>query len=99
MFNKLTIYGVIALAFVTLFVLWRSAVTENKKNCELLSVAQQNILALKQNNDNLLEYISSKESEIENIRDKYKDKANNIPKDDCGDVYPSEKLLKFLKEK
>ena len=99
MFTKPTIYAIIVLAFITLFTLWRSSVNENKRNCELLSLAQQNILALKQDKDDLLSYISTKESEIENIQNKYKDKVNNIPKDECGNAYPSEKLLKFLREK
>ena len=89
--------GVIIIAIISLFSLWRIEVTKNnnltEQNCSLTADLDR----LKADNDRLLKYNQKKDAEIAKINKEYVERLKNIPIDMCGDAYPSEELLKYYR--
>lgn len=100
MINKvLTIISLVLLVGLIIFAfLWR--LDHNKYNhaCERLTNAESKIDILEQENKNLLEYNLKREEELKQIEAEYKERLDNIPKDNCGDVKPSKELLTYLRK-
>lgn len=55
------------------------------------------ITRLKNENDRLTEYNKKKEAELEKVNKEYVERLKYIPEDSCGDSYPSDELLKYLR--
>ena len=94
---KLIVGGVIIIALVSLFSMWRIEVSKNntltEQNCSLTADLDE----LKAENERLIKYNQKKDAEIEKINKEYVERLKNIPVDACGDAYPSEELLKFYR--
>lgn len=98
--NKI-VYISLCILIITVIILGcllKNTKKELESTIQKLSVAEKNIITLKQDKDRLVEYNITKDKEIAAIKDKYKDRLNNIPKDDCGDVKPSKELLNYLRK-
>ena len=107
--NKI-IYISLCILIITVIILGcllKNTKKELESTIQKLSVAEKNIITLKQDKDRLVEYNITKDKEIAAIKDKYKDRLNGyyiattdseIPKDDCGDVKPSKELLNYLRK-
>ena len=84
-------------ATIVLYALW----TVSKNNLEHtkndLTNANNTILALQTDNDNLLTYNLKKEQELKQLKSAYKQALENIPADECGDAKPSKELLEYFK--
>ena len=99
--SKLKIYGVILgiIGIITLGALWRVEVSTNKslqkENCTLTD----SITRLTSENAKLTEYNKKKDAEISRINKEYVERLKNIPADSCGDSFPSEELLEYLRGK
>lgn len=79
------------------FYLWRVTSEKLDKVQTELSNANSTILTLNKDINKLTEYITKKDTEIKKIEEDYKKKLENVPRDVCGDVKPSEELLQYLK--
>lgn len=94
---KVITIAVIAMIIVVLFGLWRiTAIKLNDTKDKLNQVSAQ-VIALQQNNDNLITYNKKKDAEIKKINKTYEEKLNSIPADLCGDTVPSKELLQRLR--
>lgn len=79
------------------FYLWRVTSEKLDKVQTELSNANSTITTLNKDITKLTEYITKKDTEIKKIEEDYKKKLENVPRDVCGDVKPSEELLQYLK--
>lgn len=96
--TKIAIYAILIVVFSGLFVLWRTSVNNykiEKANREALEIQ---LKASQTEVENLKEYNKKIAKEMEKIEKEYKDRFQNIPKDECGDVKPSKELLEFFKK-
>lgn len=101
MLNKslLITLGIVIIACLVFIGLWRINATELKQVKGNLEIAQNVIESLMIDKSNLMEYITTKETELKDIQNKYEDRLKNIPADKCGDAKPSKELLDYLKER
>lgn len=95
---RLILISSAAIAFVTLFFLWRNASNNLANTQQCLTEAQQTIESLKRDNDNLIAYNAKRDSEIKNLQKEYDTILQNIPKDACGDQKPSDELLQYFRK-
>lgn len=97
---KLVIAGIFALlvvALISVFFMWRNTVTQlNNVKAELRS-AQQTISVLQSDNAKLVAYNLERDKQIKEVEKQYQESLKNIPADKCGDMKPSEELLKYLR--
>ena len=94
---KVITIAVIAMIIVVLFGSWRITAIKLNDTKEKLNQVSAQVIALQQNNDNLIAYNKKKDAEIKKINKKYEEKLNNIPADLCGDTVPSKELLQHLR--
>ena len=98
--NKIlyTLLFLLVVATIVLYGLW----TISKNNLEHtkndLTNANNTILTLQTDNDNLLTYNLKKEQELKQLKSAYKQSLENIPADKCGDAKPSKELLEYFKK-
>lgn len=100
MINKvLTIISLVLFIGLIIFAfLWRLDHNKYNQTCKMLTDAESKIDILEQENKNLLEYNLKREEELKQIEAEYKERLDNIPKDNCGDVKPSKELLTYLRK-
>ena len=94
---KVITIAVIAMIIVVLFGSWRITAIKLNDTKEKLNQVSAQVIALQQNNDNLIAYNKKKDAEIKKINKKYEEKLNSIPADLCGDTVPSKELLQHLR--
>ena len=94
---KTIVIAVIVTIITVLFGLWRITAIKLNDTKEKLNQASAQVIALQQNNDNLITYNKKKDAEIKKINKKYEEKLNSIPADLCGDTVPSKELLQHLR--
>lgn len=93
-----TIVIVFIVTIITmLFGLWRITAIKLNDTKEKLNQVSVQVIALQQNNDNLVLYNKKKDAEIKKINKTYEEKLNSIPADLCGDTVPSKELLQHLR--
>ena len=94
---KTIVIAVIVTIITMLFgLLCITAIKLNNTKEKLNQVSAQ-VIALQQNNDNLITYNKKKDAEIKKINETYEEKLNSIPADLCGDTVPSKELLQRLR--
>lgn len=94
---KTIIIAVIVMIITVLFGLWRITTIKLNDTKEKLNQVSAQVIALQQNNDNLITYNKKKDAEIKKINKNYEEKLNSIPADLCGDTVPSKELLQRLR--
>ena len=94
---KVITIAVIAMIIVVLFGSWRITAIKLNDTKEKLNQVSAQVIALQQNNDNLITYNKKKDAEIKKINKTYEEKLNSIPADLCGDTVPSKELLQHLR--
>ena len=94
---KTIVIAVIVTIITVLFVLWRITAIKLNDTKEKLNQVSAQVIALQQNNDNLITYNKKKDAEIKKINKTYEEKLNSIPADLCGDTVPSKELLQHLR--
>lgn len=94
-----SIFCLLIILNIIFYILLRNKSAELSNKCMELSNAEIKIKSLQSDNDKLVEYLNSKDKELEKIQKDYKDRLANIPADKCGDVKPSDVLLKYLRRK
>ena len=94
---KVITIAVIAMIIVVLFGSWRITAIKLNDTKEKLNQVSAQVIALQQNNDNLIAYNKKKDAEIKKINKTYEEKLNSIPADLCGDTVPSKELLQHLR--
>ena len=94
---KTIVIAVIVTIITMLFGLWRITAIKLNDTKEKLNQVSAQVIALQQNNDNLIMYNKKKDAEIKKINKKYEEKLNSIPADLCGDTVPSKELLQHLR--
>ena len=100
MVNKILL-GISIILFVVMLVfifLWKYDNTRYKDTCKLLTDAENRVDVLEKEKQNLLEYNLRKEEELKQVEAEYKERLENIPTDNCGDVKPSKELLIYLRK-
>lgn len=100
MLNKIKIagIGVGIIIFVILIYSLRLNILELNNTKSLLCNTQTELEVLKQENIRLNEYIIKKDLELKNLEKHYQEMLMNIPKDSCGDTFPSNELLEYFKK-
>lgn len=78
--------------------LWKINNTNYKNVCVQLTDAESKLITLQKENKNLIDFVLKKETEVKQIKSDYEKKLLNKPKDNCGDVKPSDELLKYFRE-
>ena len=92
-------FAVVAIvAIVGLFSLWRITANNYKIEKENRENAEQLLKVVQEENDRLVAYNKKIEKSMKEIEKEYNERFQNIPKDSCGDAYPSKDLLEFLKK-
>ena len=94
---KMIFIAVVIGIMLSLFGLWRITAIKLNDTKEKLNQVSAQVIALQQNNDNLITYNKKKDAEIKKINKAYEEKLNNIPADLCGDTVPSKELLQRLR--
>lgn len=94
---KLIGIGLVVIALISLFSLWRLEVSKNNNLSEQNCALTEDLNRLKADNERLLKYNQKKDAEISKINKEYVERLKNIPVDACGDAYPSEELLKYYR--
>ena len=94
---KTIVIAIIVTIITVLFGLWRITAIKLNDTKEKLNQVSAQVIALQQNNDNLITYNKKKDAEIKKINKTYEEKLNSIPTDLCGDTVPSKELLQRLR--
>lgn len=94
---KLIGIGIVIIAIISLFSLWRIEVSKNNSLTEQNNTLIENLDKVQAENEKLLKYNQKKDAEIAKINKEYVERLKNIPVDACGDAYPSEDLLKYYR--
>lgn len=83
---------------IILFSMWRIAANNYKIERENRESAEQQLRVVQEENNKLTAYNKKIQESMKEIEKEYNEKFQNIPKDFCGDAYPSKELLDFLKQ-
>ena len=88
----------IILVVGALFTLWRVTAIKLNNTREQLSEVTCQLDTVTKENARLVQYNKQRDAKIKDLEKAYKDKLNSIPADLCGDMKPSEELIKFFRK-
>lgn len=100
MINKITttLMVILFVALVLVSIMWKYTANSLHITKDQLYTAQKTISTLQADNQNLVQYITQKDSAIKELEQKYTKALENIPEDKCGNAKPSKELLEYFKK-